>query len=178
MDRKLPKLLENHIKSLLEEFSVSNWNIKCGKLNTLTIYWKSDSLSANSNTGNYNSTTQSIYKKKPPSQIRRDQRRSMNRKNNTPIPDSGYIKSPGNVNNAIIHKAPDMGDEECSGDISIECIKGGDNVNTTLVSHGQSTVTSPIDNNIACQLDFDTDTTPLAQEVFAAPLNETVHTVN
>jgi len=174
MDRKLPKLLENHIKSLLEEFSVSNWNLKCGKYNTLTIYWKSDSLSANTDSSNL---SQSMFKKKSPSQIRRDQRRSRNWRNNTPVvTDSGYIKSPDKVINNISRESSNLVAEECSGGISIECSKDRENVNTTIVSQDQSSVTSPIDNGIACQLNF--DMAPLEHELVMPPLIDTVHTAN
>ena len=173
MDKKLPKLLENHIKTLLEEFSVSNWDLKCGKYSTLTIYWKPDSLpSISSKTDNL--TTHSIYKKKSPSQVRRDQRRSKNWRNGTP--DSGYVKSP--VENKC--ESTNMDRKECSGDLPIESSNqrhGNINSSDPIVSHVQPTVTSHVDNNIVvCELNF--DTASLEQVSTLAPLSETVHTAN
>jgi len=66
----LPKMLQDHINRFLEDHIVANWNIKCGNVNTLTIHWKK------CNGDSYMPNTHSAYRKKPPSQIRRDQRRS------------------------------------------------------------------------------------------------------
>jgi len=164
MDKKLPKLLENHIKTLLEEFSVSNWDMRCGKYSTLTIYWKPDSLSSQSD----NVPTHSIYKKKPPSQIRRDQRRSRNWRNGTP--DSGYVKSP--VENKT--ESANLVGEECSVDLSNESSnQRHGNVNSSDPPV-QPNVTSHIDNGIVCELNF--DTASLEQVSTLAPLNKTVCT--
>ena len=83
----LPKMLQDHISMFLNDYIVSNWDVKCGKINTLTIHWKK--YSGDSSMPNMQST----YRKKPPSQVRRDQRRSKMWKENGVItnsaPDSG-----------------------------------------------------------------------------------------
>jgi len=144
MDLKLPALLEKHINSLLEEFSVNNWDIKCGQKCTLTIHWehKTNSLSDN----NIITSSRSIYKKKPPSQIRRDQRRNRDWRNRSPpSPDSGYIKSP--INDMVIDcKSPISTGEEGHID-SFRINSQGENSNTSIVSHEQPPVTSEINFN-------------------------------
>jgi len=101
MDTKLPRLLEIHLNSLLQEYTVANWNLKCGENSTLTIFFKStdhkDSLQAEDNFG-----THSIYRKKPPSQIRRDQRRSKSWRMGNLSHDSGYKASPSIVSNKTV----------------------------------------------------------------------------
>ena len=113
MDRKIPKLSEVHINSLLEDHFVSNWDLKCGQYSTLTIYWKTNSNNEDPSIANSNFGSHLIYRKKPPSQVRRDQKRSRNWKVHNNTPDSGYERSPNNVQIENSCDTDKMADKEC-----------------------------------------------------------------
>jgi len=170
MDKTLPRLLEKHISSLLEEYSVSNWDLKCGQHNILTIHWKPNNTDSPS--GNLaNMQSHSIYRKKPPSQMRRDQRRRNNWR--TITPDSGYTNCTVNKNIQNSDKSDNVAGEECPS-LSLGIIsKGEDNVNNiSMASHEQSPVNTPV-----CELNF--DSTPQEQIVtISPPLEETLHVAN
>ena len=171
MDKTLPRLLEKHISSLLEEYSVSNWDLKCGQHNILTIHWKPNNTDSPS--GNLaNMQSHSIYRKKPPSQMRRDQRRRNNWR--TITPDSGYTNCTVNKNIQNSDKSDNVAGEECpSLSLGIIVSKGEDNVNNiSMASHEQSPVNTPV-----CELNF--DSTPQEQIVtISPPLEETLHVAN
>jgi len=131
----LPELLEQTINSLSRNHNLHSWKLVCGEKNTLVIHWDNDGSHNNSGDFCYSNSN---YKRKTPSQTRRDKRRSDNWKAwNTS--DSGYKSTPGQYfdkqNNVSV-------DKECFANQSpVPCIpESEESLATDPNSQKQSTM--------------------------------------
>jgi len=92
MDNSLPLLLKNTLNNLLETHSIRNWKLVSGKDSTLIIHWDSGYGHHDLHKADKIVPSVTAYKKKTPSQCRRDRQRS-ERWRHQDVSDSGY-KSP------------------------------------------------------------------------------------
>ena len=150
MHNMLPKLLEDTLNSILKTDNVHKWKLVSGHSNTLVIHFENKGCHIDSGEI-YHSN--SMYKRKTPSQVRRDQRRSDNWRA-LRTPDSGFKSTPGNRNDVQLDSFCDNAvDKELHVNMDkpkhkptdiIECSQPCmDNVHTTSIGTGCVVIQSP-----------------------------------